>query len=515
MPRIQILQSRAAAPEPTERGKRTAEQFGAGVGRALQEFGGEVKQVGNIVQRREEQGEISRMSAEMATAQADLQNLWQETLRTADPNDTELAERFVTEQVAPRLDEIGGSASTRAGRLFFDKLGAGVQADFTARTATGEADLAGLAAMNNMQTAANRLTTAVRNDPSFFPAAVDSFELMAEGLIATGGLSRADALRAQTQIQANMAASAIMGNMEFDPVGTRADIESGAYGEFIGGKQADQLIQRTKAVERAQKADARAARVEAERLEDKQFETTESELVGELIDDDGNISVPPGWFSRVENELDGDPKRQRTSLNLGRAIQNQETTVKSDPFVVQDFEARAVLPFGDDNRTNETEINQAVVDKQLTLADRSKLLAALEVSATPEGKRIQTKLETTLKGLVKAIDGSNPITGFIDVDGAQRAAAFRNSMTDFFYDNLNSGTLTADEMLDTKSPNFIGNFVSEFAPPGASTPEALNAVQSILSGETILFREDGSFSTEKTPVKKRKLGLSIEEMDKL
>ena len=94
MPKLPVPVSNPQLPQQVY----TAEIQGATVARANQDLARSVTGLGEALIQRQTQREVSKLNAEFAKAQAELTVEWQETLRTADPTDPEVANRFRQER---------------------------------------------------------------------------------------------------------------------------------------------------------------------------------------------------------------------------------------------------------------------------------------------------------------------------------------------------------------------------------------------------------------------------------
>ena len=90
MPTLPTPVSRPKLPEQIY----TAASQGAAAARANQDLARSITGLGEALIQRQTRREITQRNAEYAKAQAELTVQWQETLRTADPNDPEVANRF-------------------------------------------------------------------------------------------------------------------------------------------------------------------------------------------------------------------------------------------------------------------------------------------------------------------------------------------------------------------------------------------------------------------------------------
>lgn len=356
MPRLPTPRSEPKLPEQIF----TPESQGAAVARAKGEFAEAVQrggvQVGQALRQRQSQREISRLNAEFAKSQAALTVEWQETLRTADPNDEAVAETFRENVVKPRIEAMREFANTRESRAYFDRAAAGLGAGFLTTTEAGQRSLRETAAVQNFDTMLNQMGDAVTLDPLSFEHVEGMVDLQLEGLIQSEGLSREKALVLKSQAQTNLAFGAAQGLIQQDPEMGREAVETGRFSEFIDAQQKQRLLAFADSQEAAQEAAVKKAREEAARV-------AQVEVMREAVNDDGTINAEDlprlqGQLLRNPN-LTNDPASLRATLNFLDQLADDETSgapAKTDPAVFQEFIRRSALPPGDPNRPTRNEV---------------------------------------------------------------------------------------------------------------------------------------------------------------
>lgn len=414
MPKLPTPQSRPILPEPIF----TAETQGAAVGRALADLGQDIGRVGQHLQERQAQQEISQLNAEFAKAQAELTVEWQETLRTADPNDPDVATRF-QERVEERLSGLETFANTRESNAFFTRAAAGLGASFLTTTASGQAALRETAAVQNFQTMLNQHGDTVRAMPAAWRDAIAVAGIQLEGLVQAEGLSRDKALVLETAATNNIAMTAAFGLIENNPSAGRAAVERGDFSEFIDGQDKQRLLNFADAQENAQ----RAAR---ERELDRVAKEASSDFLGRVVAQDGSLDREslPRVLGAIANDprYRGNPAEQRAVFNMVESLADEGEGDDTDMTLFESFRRRALLPPGDPNRLTREEIFNRV-NAGLTFQDANFLVDRLDLKDTPEG-RVRSDLEKDAFTAAKvALTGSATLDF---VEDPNKILAFQN-----------------------------------------------------------------------------------------
>lgn len=422
MPRLPVPDSNPTLPRPVYSG----EQFGALQGRALQGLGQTVSDVGDALLERQAQRELSTLNAEFAKAQAELTIAWRERLRTADPNDENLASDF-QQEVQARLTAIGGMAKTREAKEHFTRLSAGLSANMLTTTTAGQMDLAEVKALSDLDTSLNQLADSVSADPGSYAATKVSLEIMLDGFQRSGGLSTEARLKLSGEAKRNLARSAARGLVEANPQRARELVASGAFSEDLTGDDRAQLISYADGAIAAQEAARRKATEEAASL-------ATTEYLRAAVRPDGSVDTAaiPALMAAVVRDprLANAPgaDQQRTMFNMLRGLAEAEASGKSlrtDPSVFRDLYSRSVLPPGDPNRATEAEIFGAVGEGRLTREDANALLDRRKGENTTEGRIFNRMQETAFSAAARFIAGSDDIA-LQDPQGAIQNVAFQN-----------------------------------------------------------------------------------------
>lgn len=379
MPPLPVPQSNPQLPRPIF----TGDQFGAAQGRALGQLGGAITDAGRVIQQRQAQRDVSRLNVELTKAQAELTVEWQERLRTADPNDDNLAADFLRDRVQARLSDIEGSVNTAEGREHFARLSAGVSAGFFTTAHAGQASLAETSAVLEFQQVQNQLTDAVSTDPMAFESSLAALELSADGLQAVNGLSSEARLKLTAPAQRDLALTAARGVIDRDPALGQELVESGTFSQYLDAGDKLSLINYSRSVVSAQEAAARAE-------EEKQASLATTEYLRAAVGPDGAINQSA--IPSLIGQLVRDPRlasaagadQGRTIFNLLDGLASRGDGEKSVG-VFQGLWDRAGLPPGSPERPTAQEV-LAQVGPGLRLSDAQDIIKRLDDGFTPQGR---------------------------------------------------------------------------------------------------------------------------------
>jgi len=439
MPRIPVPQSDPQLPRPIFSG----DQFGAQQGRALQGLGESVQRAGQVVTQRQTQRELSSLNAEIAKAQAELTVEWQETLRTADPNDDQLATNF-NAKVKQRLDSIGQKATTREARDYFTRAAAGLSGNFIVTTNAGMANLAEVKAVSDFETTLNSMTDAVSADPLSFDTTLPMLDIMADGFQQAGGLSTETRLKLVNDQKRALARAAARGLIDQNPAVARELIGAGSYSEYLTGDDKASLINYADGAIAAQEAARRKA------LEDAASQATTEYLRG-AVNPDGSIATQnlPALLSGIAR----DPRlatgpgsdQQRAIFNMIRGLAETEgsgASVRTDPAVFRSLWDGAALPPGSPGRPTRAQVLNRV-GSGLKITDAENILKRLDNGFTPEGE-MQNTFSKQLEKAARATLATQRDVSIPDPEGERSFAEFQSWALAEERRLLDSGVPTAE-----------------------------------------------------------------------
>lgn len=426
MPQIKTYEATEQLPSPNG---AMAEAAGTNV---LSGFAKGAQKLGSALQEHAAQTETSDLAAQSATLHAELTNEWLNIKRTADPNDHELASKFM-EGAQERIDALGDNITSPVARQQFERTSANLKADFATRTLADQAQLAGEAAVQNSRTQTNAYASSVLADPESFGSVIVHDQESLRGMVQAGSLPQTKAIELHRENAAQYAQSAVFGYTRagnFDAA--REFLDSDKANAYLDGTQKASLLTHITEAEKAQQADARAAEAEQRRVAKDTAQQQSQKIVANMpVGDDGRLGVPPGAFQAA---LDiGDSETQRATLDFLRSVQTnaeRPVPVRSDPYTYEALRKRIFDPAQSRaNPVTQNELMSAVGAGKLDDKDFDFLRHGLAGDDDPATKQYYSDVDRVLTGFKASITDSSLIK--VNQYGDQRYSEFQRDVSDF------------------------------------------------------------------------------------
>ena len=478
-------------------------------------IGDTFKNVGAIVEHHLEQNDTSKLAADAATVQADLNVKWKDTVDKADPNDPDVADKFMADVVGPSLDKMGEGISTQRGQQMYQEMSARIRAGLFEKTAVDQSSMRGSAAVTNLLTLKNKTAESLRLDPTGFNTAVELSRITLMNYGKTFNVPTDKLMELDASFNKEYALTAIRSMAGTNPAAAREAVNSGKFSTYIDGTDTIQALNYIDAQEQAAKVDVKAAEQEKRKADKDAFDAQMTKLSASLVTEDGQEQVPADYFKSLiaASEMPGaEPGTIGAARNAAMAVLRRSeagTNVVSDPHVLEDFQKRLVLENGDARKLTLKEIFEAEADGSLAPKQATRLKSYLnEFSRNPQLKedlRQFNKSVTSLKGFITK---SSMISN--DAAGDERFRLFQIEMERRFRDGLDSGT-TAKEML-TPGPKYIFPSGPEFTQWQFSSEQQMNFLMQ--QGEGTLGPQGLPASMGPVRASQRKQGESLEDYKK-
>lgn len=476
MPRIQQYQASAptAGPVLDRTGVRSVTPTGGG----LQALGDATEKIAAVFQRRNEQAEVSDISAQMAGAHADLTNQLAETMRTAQPGDPDVAQNFMKDKVDSAIQKIGDNVSTPEGRNHFNTLAATLKGHFLQSAVAEQVDAAGVKAVADHTNSLNSLSSSLIANPSAFDTTLKLNKDGLDGLVKTGLLPSKHALQLQETDQTELAKSAVLGWYKSNPQVGIDKLNAGAYDQYIKGDLKSHLLGagRVEIDRRAKAADD--ARTEAARQAGNAF-------VARLQPDSKNPLTVPDVLAN--NNMDFREKEHFIS-QIGKSQDDAAADESSSAFI--DVLKRIHAEDTDPRKMRDEKALFEYFDvfdmKQIGL-----LRKEIADKRSPDGEN-ESKLKA---GLLKVAEEKllNPVLGLRDPEGHEQLQKYESWMLPEYTKQRQAGK-SAVQLLDPGSPDYLGKTLSNYT----KTPQQVM--------QTITRQMGGSGKAPLPPERVRKAG---------
>jgi hypothetical protein len=471
MPRIpQYTNQQNIDPSILVYAGQAAQRAGQAKAQAIEQSFDSGRQALKVVEQHIERNETGKLSADFATAQAELTAQWNEIAKKADPNDHAVAERFMNDVVTPRLEGMGKDLLTAGAQDMHMKAAAGLKADLFAKSTADQATLAGNAAIVNLDTTMNQLSQTARIDPSSFKSALAMANLTTEGLVQAYGLPRDKALQLGGRVREEIAKSAFFGMADKNPTAALDALNSGQFAEYFDGTTAKSMQSYAEQHQHAEAADARAQEAEQKRQQKETYDDHMAKLqVATINPQTGQPQIPPGYFKQLAN-VGMMPQAEASSIRAmqewGRTVledQAKGTPVFTDANVYESFAQRMMLPAGDPNALEARDIYAARTAHILNDKDTNFFLEAQKrLAADPGRQEAERQFNFFLSTQKNAFTGSNQFTGFRDPKGDAKYYQFATAARAQFQAAYAQGGDAWKKMLQPGDPNFVGKLAPQY-----------------------------------------------------
>ena len=407
----------------------------------------------------EDHREISAGTAAGTALMAQKLTDWNALIKKADPNDPSTAQKFLTENLEPALQQFQSGFNTEASQKYAEQFSDQLRRDMFHKTAADMSSMAGIAAVQNAHSIQNNLATAVAADPSSLDSALKMADHSVISLVdssptidpETGAKVKGQVLQ---EMKENIVKSAVTGMITKNPDTDLSVIEQ-RYGEFLKPGEVQQFQKAAQAQAKVNayydKQNALVAKQEADLKVHKDATTT---LTNNMTTDPvtGKLIIKPQFFKDALNIARANPDAPsaaataRTMIDFGESQQNKEGKVTSDPQVKQDLTDRMFDP---DHPTTRVDLMKASAAGKLSDHDfttMERLTTELE-SAPLKGPVWQSTAAAVKDSLIVSVPG---VPGKDNV-GLQNYSTFMQTFVPQYLAKSRAGTLPPNA-LDTKDP---------------------------------------------------------------
>lgn len=455
MPVIKEYNNQVSAPGPINRAQYSGDQFGAQQGRALENAGRAVQSVAQVVAQRLDQENTSDITNKITKANADLAIDLQETIRTAAPGDKKAFEDY-NQRVDETLNKVGEEATTSSARQFYSEASARIKGQLYKTSADGQAELAGIKAVQDYTGTLNNLSATAAADPSSIDLQRQIHAESINALVATGQLPSAKAAELQTQGDTAIVKASIRGWAELNPDYAKEKLKSGVYDKELGAEGKIQLTGEIDQAIRGKEIEEERRRVEQERqLKVRQQQTQNDFLVGMQ---EGKLNAKSILNSNLDAFGSGSKEQFLSMLKMNNS---PEQRLKTDPGTMISLYDRIYLPDGDPNKlVDENELN-AYFGRGLSMADLNNLRDEMQGKQTEAGKIEQDLKKQVIEIAKGKLTKSNPLIGLKDPVGDEQMQRFMVFFLDEYKQKRAEGK-SAVELLSPDSAEYLGKNVSQY-----------------------------------------------------
>jgi hypothetical protein len=456
VPIIREYGQQVRAPGPSEKNYATPAQFGAASAQGLQALGQAVSQVGSILSQREEQENLSDITAKTAKANADLALDFQQVMRTAEPGDKTAFEEY-NKRVEGTLGKVGENATTGPARRFFAEASERIKGQLFRSADAGQADLAGVKAETDYTDTFNNLSSTVMADPSSLQLQRDLHSAAVENLVQSGLLPVAKARELQADGDNKLVKASVRGWTQLNPEYAKQKLDSGEYDADLGADGKAQMYGEVDQAVRARLAEQERMIRLQERERELAQRSTQNGLLKKFVDntlnekDILNSNLEP-FGSGSKDQFIGMLERANSS---GKALQ-------TNPNVMMSLFRKIHLPDGDPDKILDENALNEYVGRGLSFTDLNRLRDEMQGLNTEAGKVEATMKKQVFDFARSKLSKANPLLGLRDPEGEENVLNYMNFFYQEYAEQRKQG-VPASKLLNPESPDYLGKYVHNFA----------------------------------------------------
>lgn len=421
-----------------------------------------IRDVGDVAVKYATHQEVSHGAATFAQIQANLTDKWNQTLKSADPNDTSVAGRFNEEVMQPAIDKFTSSFNTEGGQNFALAQANALRSHMFNKTAGDMSATAGEAVKVNVQQMSNAWTNTAHTDPTSTQHLLDTAESSVDAVISSSpGLTGVAAAQVKGEVlqkvKENIVKAGALGAIANAPDPDKAAATfAERYPEYISGADLQSLTAQAKTVQRAQRVDAIYARTLEDHAKKQASDEREGQYLSQLHSDDPQQSAAVS-----ARAIANDPTLTRVARERMIGIVERETkpeaAAKISNGTATDLISRIRLPDGDPNRiTDLNPVYDAYEKGTLSKSDLKFVRDEFTNIRTPEGEALGRRQSQFIDSVKPLIDKSNPLMGKIDQSGHQQIYNFTIDLQKKVAEYRKAGKDPLS-LMDPRSPDYMGS----------------------------------------------------------
>lgn len=450
MGQIEEYNQQVAAPEAFGTSSPNTELAGA-EGKAIANFGEEVREFGQVVEKRHAQQETSDVYSGAADLRAQYTERIQQQTQDGTLDVDKLQEDFDND-----IQKLGQNLSTPAGRNYFERQQARLKGNLTQMATSSRAVLASNEAKAKWSNAVDKSSSSLLKDPSSFQDVLEQSVESIDNMIESGGFPAKMRDKAINEMGTEYATAAVRGWIDKDPDFAEKSLKNGVYDKFIDQDRKHQLVGEIRQARNAQEIEAQRA----ERLKEKAQKAAQGKTQNDFLKkmQDGGLSAKDILNSNLDAFGSGSKEQ---FLQMLKKANEPENKLKPDGAVIKNLFDRIHLPDGDPNKlTDENELNNYLANG-LDFENLNRMRDELQGQNTQAGKQ-EADMKRQVYEIAKGqLTKSNSMTGLRDPYGDEQFAKWNAQFLDQFTEQRKEG-VPARELLDPSSPKYLGRTIDAF-----------------------------------------------------
>lgn len=422
MPKIREYEAQVSSQFESRERAATASDFNTGAGLAV--IGEGLDSVVEVVQKRAEQDENTRIHVELTKARAEWTDYLREAATAAPAGDATFADSFV-ERLDGYLSQTGENlAKTRNGKRLFATAAANLRADLLDRAKVYQAESAGEKAKVDHKTALDKSREALLRDPTQFDSALRGMEAMIND---PGGTysNLPGAAREQLRLEArqSLALSAVQGVIHMNPELAKRQLESGRWGEYLDADNAHALMKEAEVGINARRTEADRKRALADRAEKDAQDAALDKFLARIVSPEANGGSPLDQEILTDRVLSPSQKQAMIDYKTRRAFELKSyLELRTNPKEVRQLRDSVYATLDDPAKlaTSMDSIMGSYREGKISTGEMTSLREDVYALRNPELRNFQIDVQRVRSRVYRAFAGS--VVGQIQPDAAEHAA---------------------------------------------------------------------------------------------
>ncbi len=427
-------------------GAMSADIRGASVqGDILQKAGALLGEIGDGLHKREAQGEVTQVYADMAKARADWTNHINKGLK-----DGSLDVEAIKDQYDEYMAKTGENLGTAEGKDYFNRQSSRLGANLLVTAAKGQAVLAGKKATAAWRSGLDNNSSALMSNPADFQTVYEETIDAVDAQVATNGLPAEMAEKFKHESGVELAKSAVRGWAQMDPDLANHLLNKGAFDQYFNGDVKAQMQGYINQAGRAKEIEERRVEKATKDAEKLAGEKWENDVLPKLAN--GSLNTK----TILDSPLTPEKKIQWMKL----ADQATKEKTQSDPRVKNDLTRRILLPDGDPNKISDIGELSKWAGRGIDVNDVQQLAGFMQ--KTPEGQALSNNRKALDDFATAKLIKKDPMNPFMtDADSEYNKAQFQVALQQKEAQFRQEGK-PLNSLYDPNSPDYFGYEIDKY-----------------------------------------------------
>lgn len=453
MANIKEYTSRTSPGGPIAPPGRKASNAGEYIADGLTSLGQGIAQAGQTIQQDQDKrlkiksdDEVLSMNTKLSELQSRYKVSWADTIAKADPNDSELSNRFL-KSFDEEAGKLGDNLSTEAGKNYYRQNLSNIRSNFQESTAAGQAHLASVATKQNYIQSLNMSSAGLISDPTSFGSVKALHDSAIDHLILSGKLPSDKAQELRTSGNAELAQSYVRGWIRTSPEQAKSILASGQVDELLGGDTKKQLLGEIDSEVTSRRVDGeRANKLYKEEIE-KRHEANYDKALGALVE--GSLNA------KTVMTMDLAPKQKEHFIEAIKRTYQAPNSFKTNPEKVTSLFERMHLPDSDPRKIiSQDQLNAEFRNGGMSFGDLHNLRDEFAKTKTVKGK-----VDGTQRAAAMAM-GKAVITGGSSKD--PKAAELYYQFQHAYNEQYEAGIKAGKTKAELTDPAFVQKVLKPF-----------------------------------------------------